>query len=120
MDPSVSPLLGKIEQLQRDLDRANASIDDKLDRLEDAGLGVVELTKKLEDARQRIRELEEEVARMKRKEARSAQKLANIRCGDCDAKIDFSSNSILVGDQRFMIFIILITPQNSSFSCLVP
>ena len=50
-DPSVAPLFAELARLHQELDRANASIDDKLDRLEDAGMGVVDLTKQLEDAR---------------------------------------------------------------------
>ena len=35
-DPTMSPLLSELARLQQDLDKANASIDEKLDRLEDA------------------------------------------------------------------------------------
>ena len=53
-DPTVAPLVHELARLQQELDRANASIDEKLDRLEDAGFGAVDLTKQLEDARNEI------------------------------------------------------------------
>lgn len=62
-DPSVAPLVAEISRLQKELDRANESIDDKIDKLEDAGLGVVGLTQKFEDARAQIAALEDEIDR---------------------------------------------------------
>jgi len=87
-DPSVSPLVAEINRLQRELDRANESIDDKLDKLEDAGLGVVGLTKKLEDARSRIIALEDEIARLSRREDRRIRRLERARCQKCHIKVD--------------------------------
>ena len=88
-DPSaVSPLLAEIGRLQQELDLANESIDDKLDKLEDAGLGVVGLTKKLEDARAKIVVLEAEVARLVRREDRRICRLERTRCQKCHVKID--------------------------------
>ncbi|KAJ7491999.1 hypothetical protein FB451DRAFT_1360785 [Mycena latifolia] len=90
-DGTVSPLLAEITRLQRELDRANESIDDKLDKLEDAGLGVVGLTKRLEDARARIVNLEEEIARLSRKEERRVHRLERARCQKCLTKVDLQS-----------------------------
>ncbi|KAJ3512287.1 hypothetical protein NLJ89_g3604 [Agrocybe chaxingu] len=90
-DPSVSPLISEIGRLQQQLDRANESIDDKLDKLEDAGLGVVGLTKKLEDARAKIILLEDEIARLNRREERKARRLARARCQKCNIKLDLRS-----------------------------
>ncbi|KAI0366979.1 hypothetical protein BV20DRAFT_951123 [Pilatotrama ljubarskyi] len=87
-DPSVSPLVAELARLQAELDRANASIDDKLDRLEDAGFGVVDLTKQLEDAREHIVLLEDELARMARREERRIHRLQRLRCTKCRTKID--------------------------------
>ncbi|KAI0352396.1 hypothetical protein OH77DRAFT_1498058 [Trametes cingulata] len=87
-DPSVSPLVVELARLQAELDRANASIDDKLDRLEDAGFGVVDLTKQLDDAREHIVFLEDEIARMTRREERRIRRLQRIRCIKCRTKID--------------------------------
>lgn len=87
-DPSVAPLLSEIHRLQRELDRANESIDDKLDKLEDAGLGVVGLTKKLEDAKARIVSLEDEIERLNRREERRIRRLARVRCQKCNIKLD--------------------------------
>ncbi|GLB41649.1 putative pericentrin-AKAP-450 domain of centrosomal targeting protein [Lyophyllum shimeji] len=88
--PDVSPLVAEISRLQKQLDRANDSIDDKLDKLEDAGLGVVGLTKKLEDARAKISALEDEIARLSRREERRIRCLRRTRCQKCHIKIDFS------------------------------
>ncbi|PPQ63099.1 hypothetical protein CVT24_005810 [Panaeolus cyanescens] len=87
-DQSASPLLAEIQRLQRELDRANESIDDKLDKLEDAGMGVVGLTKKLEDARAKIALLEDEISRLTRKEDRRSRRLARARCQKCHVKVD--------------------------------
>lgn len=87
-DPSVAPLFAELARLHQELDRANASIDDKLDRLEDAGMGVVDLTKQLEDARTEVVGLEDELARMSRREDRRIRRLQRIRCQKCRTKID--------------------------------
>ncbi|KAF9006188.1 hypothetical protein BDQ17DRAFT_1389747 [Cyathus striatus] len=86
-DPSTSPLVAEIHRLQRELDRANESIDDKLDKLEDAGLGVVGLTQKLDEARSKIVSLEEEIARLTRKEERRLRYLERARCQKCNIKV---------------------------------
>ncbi|KAJ7255461.1 hypothetical protein B0H12DRAFT_533693 [Mycena haematopus] len=90
-DGSASSLIAEIARLQRELDRANESIDDKLDKLEDAGLGVVGLTKRLEDARAKIVVLEEEIARLSRKEQRRVHRLERARCQKCLTKVDLRS-----------------------------
>lgn len=87
-DPAASPLIAEISRLHRELDRANQSIDDKLDKLEDAGLGVVGLTKKLEDARARISALEDEIARLSRREDRRVRRLERARCQKCNTRVD--------------------------------
>ncbi|KAF7370481.1 PACT-coil-coil domain-containing protein [Mycena sanguinolenta] len=101
-DGSVSPLLGEIARLQRELDRANESIDNKLDKLEDAGLGVVGLTKRLEDARAKIVALEEEIARLSRKEQRRVHRLERARCQKCLTKVDLRSIIRAEGDESSM------------------
>ncbi|KAG5644884.1 hypothetical protein DXG03_007525 [Asterophora parasitica] len=93
-DPTVSPLIAEISRLQRELDRANDSIDDKLDKLEDAGLGVVGLTKKLEDARAIISTLEDEIARLTRREQRRVRALERARCQKCRIKVDFGNLTV--------------------------
>ncbi|OJT11389.1 hypothetical protein TRAPUB_12084 [Trametes pubescens] len=90
-DPSMSPVVAELARLQQELDRANASIDDKLDRLEDAGFGVVDLTQQLEDARDHINALEDEIARMTRKEERRDHRLQRLRCTKCRTKVDTRS-----------------------------
>jgi predicted nucleic acid-binding Zn-ribbon protein len=80
--------VAEISRLQRELDRANESIDDKLDKLQDAGLGVVGLTKKLEDARATMTALEDEISRLSRKEDRLVHRMERIRCHKCHIKVD--------------------------------
>ena len=77
--------------MQRELDLANENIDDKLDKLEDAGLGVVGLTRKLEDARVKIIALEGEIARLSRREDRRNRRLERARCQKCHTKVDLRS-----------------------------
>jgi hypothetical protein len=98
-DPGAAPLLAEIARLQRELDRANESVDDKLDRLEDAGHGAVGLTRQLADARARAAALEEERARLERREARRTKRLARARCGKCRTKVDL--RALEGDDQRF-------------------
>jgi chromosome segregation ATPase len=97
-DPSASPLIAEIQRLQKELDFANQSIDDKLDKLEDAGQGVVGLTKKLEDARAKVSELEDEIARLRRREDRRHRVLERTRCQKCHTKVNMSK--LLQADQR--------------------
>ena len=87
-DADPVALLSHIEQLQSDLDRANDSIDDKLDRLESAGAGVVSLTNQLQDARDKVISLENEVARLGRREERKDQRLEKLHCKKCGVKVD--------------------------------
>ncbi|KAK7025162.1 PACT-coil-coil domain-containing protein [Favolaschia claudopus] len=101
-DGSVSPLLVEIARLQRELDHANNSIDDKLDKLEDAGVGVVGLTKRLEDARAKIVALEEEIARLSRREQRRLHRLERARCQKCLTKVDLRSVIRADGDESSM------------------
>jgi hypothetical protein len=105
-DSTVSPLIAEISRLQRELDRANESIDDKLDKLEDAGLGVVGLTKKLEDARSRIVALEDEIARLSRREDRRIRRLERARCQKCHTKVDLRGMTHpSEGDERYVLWL---------------
>lgn len=85
-DPNSSPLLAEIARLQSELDRANESIDQKLDQLEGAGFDVIGLSKNLEDARQQLVVSEKEVVRLQRREARRLRRLEKIRCQNCQSK----------------------------------
>ncbi|KAI0692519.1 hypothetical protein BC835DRAFT_1508673 [Cytidiella melzeri] len=87
-DATAAPLVAEIERLQSELERANESIDEKLDRLEDAGLGAVSLTNQLEDARAKIISLEDDVARLERREERRIRRLEKLRCQKCHIKVD--------------------------------
>ena len=87
----MSPLIAEIARLQAELDRANDNIDQKLDELEDAGLGAVSLTRDLEDARSKISQLENEVARLQRREQRRRHRIERLRCQKCLVKVDTST-----------------------------
>lgn len=87
-DATAMPLVVEIERLQNELEKANESIDEKLDRLEDAGHGMVSLTNKLEDARAKIVILEDEIGRLTRREDRRTQRLEKLRCQKCRVKVD--------------------------------
>jgi chromosome segregation ATPase len=105
-DPSVAPLLAEINRLQRELDRANESVDDKLDRLEDAGHGVIGLTRQLSDARAKIVVLEEQLARLGRRETRRLKRLERARCGKCRTKMDLRHlERAAVGDERQVLIL---------------
>lgn len=99
-DPTTAPLVAEIERLQHELERANESIDEKIDRLEDAGLGVVSLTKQLEDTREKILALEDEVGRLSRREDRRTQRLEKLRCQKCRVKVDTRSLQTRSADER--------------------
>lgn len=101
-DPTMSPLVAEIERLQMELDHANQSIDDKLDRLEDAGLGVVSLTNQLENARAKIAQLEDEIGRLSRREDRRTARLEKLRCQKCLIKVDTHAlQHYSTGDERY-------------------
>lgn len=111
-DPTVAPLVAELARLQEELDRANESIDDKLDKLEDAGVGVISLTKQLEDAKAKILALEDELSRSSRKEDRRTRRLQRVRCRKCHTKIDLHSLMTKADlderyDPRFVVFLFL-------------
>ena len=107
-DPTVAPLVAELARLQQDLDKANASIDEKLDRLEDAGFGVVELTRQLEDARSELLALEDDNARMARREERRVRRLQRLRCTKCRTKVDTSGLTSTGDADERLISIMLI------------
>ena len=116
-DPTVAPLVAELARLQQDLDKANASIDEKLDRLEDAGFGVVELTRQLEDARSELLALEDDNARMARREERCVRRLQRLRCTKCRTKVDTRGlTSTGDADERLVcIMVIFRTPLTMPF-----
>ena len=68
-DPT-SPFFSEIARLRQELEHANQSIDEKFGPIEEAGVDVVDLTGQVEDGRTRIVALEEDVARLSRKDDR--------------------------------------------------
>lgn len=100
-DATAAPLVAEIERLQFELHQANESIDEKLDRLEDAGFGVVSLTNQLEDAKAKIITLEDDLARLSRREERRTQRLEKLRCQKCHTKINVHTlHHHVAGDER--------------------
>ena len=100
-DPTVSPLVAEIERLQLELERANELIDNKLDRIEDAGIGVVTLTEQLENAKTKIAALESEISQLSRKDERRTRRLEKLRCQKCMVKVDTHAiERKLLADER--------------------
>lgn len=89
-DPS-SPFFSELQRLRHELERANQSIDEKLEQIEDAGMDVINLTRQVEDGRAKIASLEDDVTRLSRKDDRRTRRLQKIRCGKCRTKIDVRS-----------------------------
>ena len=95
-EATLSPLVAEIERLQQELERANELIDNKLDRLEDAGVDVISLTAQLEDAKAKILALEDEVSRLERKSSCSYEWHDSSSCGNSDSR----SSALLHDDER--------------------
>ncbi|KAI0072304.1 hypothetical protein K474DRAFT_413030 [Panus rudis PR-1116 ss-1] len=87
-DSTMAPLVAEIERLQQQLEQANEDIDDKLDRLEDAGMGVISLTQQLEEAKAKTTEVEQEMGRLTRREERRLRRLSRARCQKCRTRVD--------------------------------
>ncbi|SRR6266702_1674378 len=101
-DASVAPYVAEIQRLERELGRANESIDEKLDRLEHAGFGNVELEMRLNDERVRTVALEEDVARLDRREERRLRRLSKAKCPHCRQRVDLRGlNRVADGDERW-------------------
>lgn len=102
-DPSsVAQYIAEIQRLEVELGRANESIDEKLDRLERAGFGNVELEMRLNDERAKTAALEEDVARLDRREERRLRRLAKAKCPHCRHHVDLRGlNRIGDGDERW-------------------
>ncbi|GJJ11416.1 hypothetical protein Clacol_005649 [Clathrus columnatus] len=86
--PDAGPLLAQIQTLQEELHVANDNIDQKVNKLEEAGMGIISLTEKLEDARTRTTTLEDEVGRLVRRDERRTRRLERANCKECGVKID--------------------------------
>ncbi|KAI9440630.1 hypothetical protein H4582DRAFT_1938265 [Lactarius indigo] len=107
-DASVAPYVAEIQRLERELGRANESIDEKLDRLEHAGLGNVQLEMRLNDERVRAVALEEDVARLDRREERRLRRLSKAKCPHCRQRVDLRGlNRVADGDESTVDFSIL-------------
>jgi chromosome segregation ATPase len=86
-DATVSPLVNEIVRLQKELDKANESIDQKIDRLGTEGMEAVSLTQQLEDARAHIAALEQLNERHQRSAERRNKVLGTLRCNKCSTKL---------------------------------
>lgn len=84
-----------------ELGRANDSIDEKLDRLEHAGFGNVELEMRLNDERAKTVALEGDIERLDRREERRLRRLAKAKCPRCRQIVDMRSlNRVGDADER--------------------
>jgi len=99
MNDPTSPFFSELARLRQELERANQSIDEKLEQIEEAGLDVVSLTRQVEDGRARIASLEDDVARLSRKDDRRTRRLQKMRCGKCRTKVDVRS---IDADERYV------------------
>jgi len=99
MNDPTSPFFSEIARLRQELERANQSIDEKLEQIEDAGMDVISLTRQVEDGRARIAALEDDVTRLSRKDDRRTRRLQKMRCGKCRTKIDTRS---IDADERYV------------------
>ncbi|KAF8527286.1 hypothetical protein JB92DRAFT_2698552 [Gautieria morchelliformis] len=98
--PKASPLVAQIEQLQQELHLANDSIDEKVNMLEEAGMGIVGLTEKFEDARTQIIVLEAEVTRLVRREERQVRRLGRARCLKCGGHVDLGKLTSISSEEQ--------------------
>lgn len=97
--PKTSPLVAKIKHLEQELHLANDSIDEKVNMLEEAGMGIVGLTEKLEDARTRTVTFEAEVRRLVRREERQLRRLERVRCLKCGGRVDLNKVITISGEE---------------------
>lgn len=98
----ASPYARQIAVLERELAHANESVDDKIDKLEEVGHGVVMLNTKLGDALAHVGVLENEVARLERREERRTKRMKKVKCLRCGGGLDLSAVfRIGDGDQRY-------------------
>jgi myosin protein heavy chain len=67
-------------------------------------VGVVSLTRDLEDARSKISQLENEITRLQRREERRLHRLERLRCQKCLVKVNTSQLQRLYdADERFVL-----------------
>ena len=97
-DPT-SPFFSEIARLRQELERANESIDEKLEQIEEAGMDVISLTRQVGDGHARIAALEDDIDRLSRKDDRRTRRLQKMRCGKCRTKIDARS---VDADERYV------------------
>jgi len=90
MNNQTSPFFSDIARFRQDLERANQSINEKLEQIEDAGTDVISLIRRVGDERARIASLEDD-ARLSRKDDHRTRGLQKMRCGKCRTNIDSRS-----------------------------
>jgi hypothetical protein len=99
-NPDEMQYIRQISLLERELAHANESVDDKIDKLDEYGRGVIGLTDKLADAESRLAFLDGEVKRLERREERRARRLKKgISCGGCGGIVRITG-AFSMDDQR--------------------
>jgi len=98
VDGTISPLLAQIHQLEQQVEqlhghlaKANQNVDNKLQKLEAAGLSTINLAEQLAQARARIAELELQLEGLLGKGGvilRVQKRLATLQCPDCQSVFD--------------------------------
>lgn len=76
-------MAAEVERLQRDLDCVNASIDNKVEKLEDAGLNVYELSERLNKAIDKIAALQRDINDLDRRQEGNTGHV--LECAKCSA-----------------------------------
>jgi predicted nucleic acid-binding Zn-ribbon protein len=100
-EQSVTDYFTEMKRLQKELDRANEDIDDKLDRLNTISFDQVKLTQELADERARNTSLEDDLTRMTRRDERRLRRLEKVRCHRCHTHMDLRAlNRVADGDER--------------------
>ena len=68
--------------------------------LEEAGMGIVGLTEKLEDARTRTVTMELEVTRLVHREERRLRRLSRAKCLKCGGRVDLTKLLAVNGEEQ--------------------
>lgn len=102
--PDASAFNHEVERLQDEVNRLNEVVDEKLDRLQDADFGAVRLRQQLEEERARVVAVEDEIARLLRKEDRRTRRLEKLCCQKCHTKVGFHMFTQMAEEDERYVF----------------
>ncbi|KAG8927962.1 hypothetical protein FRC02_007546 [Tulasnella sp. 418] len=86
----ISPILSQLEKMQNELVQAYDKVDDKMDKLQQAGRETMKLKVTVSDLEGKLTSLESEVEILKGKEDRLKERLTRWRCRTCGERGDVS------------------------------